>query len=238
MIEITHLTKRYGRKYAVNDVSLTAEPGKVTAFLGPNGAGKSTTLRLLLGLDTPTSGTALIDGQPYRRRRTPLWTVGAQFDGSGAHKGRTAYAHLRWVAQSNGIPRARINEVLNQVGLADAARKRVGSYSLGMGQRLGIATALLGDPRIVILDEPTNGLDPEGIRWIRGLLTSLAGEGRTVLVSSHLMNEVQHVADTITVISAGRIIRSGPTAELVAGYPDLESAYFDWTGSTAQERHP
>lgn len=238
MITIDHLSKSYGRRPAIIDVSLTAQPGRVTAFLGPNGAGKSTTLRLLLGLDTPDGGTALVDGQQYRRLRAPLRTVGAQFDGSGAHRGRTARAHLAWVAQSNGIPRSRIPEVLEMVGLAGAARKRVGSYSLGMGQRLGIATALLGDPRIVILDEPTNGLDPEGIRWIRGLLRALAAEGRTVLVSSHLMNEVQHVADDVVVISEGRILRAGPTSDLVAGYPDLESAYFDWTGSSVEGTHP
>lgn len=238
MIQIDHLTKRYGSHEAVSDVTLTAEPCKVTAFLGPNGAGKSTTLRLLLGLDTADSGTALIAGQRYRSLRAPLWTVGAQFDGSGAHKGRTALAHLTWVAQSNGIPRSRIPTVLDLVGLRSAARKRVGSYSLGMGQRLGIATALLGDPRIVVLDEPTNGLDPDGIRWIRGLLRTLADEGRTVLVSSHLMNEVQHVADQIVVINAGRIIRAGDTTELVKGYPDLKNAYFAWTGSTQEGRHP
>lgn len=238
MIHIEHLNKRYGSHAAVVDVSLTAKAGAVTAFLGPNGAGKSTTLRMLLGLDTPDSGTALINGHPYRSLRAPMWTVGAQFDGSGAHKGRTANAHLTWVAQSNGIPRSRIPAVLDLVGLTGAARKRVGSYSLGMGQRLGIATALLGDPGIVILDEPTNGLDPDGIRWMRGLLRDLADEGRTVLVSSHLMNEVQHIADQIVVINSGRIIRAGDTSELVADYDDLESAYFDWTGSTVAGRHP
>lgn len=232
MIEIDRLSKRYGRTDAITDVSLTAEPGKVTAFLGPNGAGKSTTLRLLLGLDTADSGSALIDGQPYRRLRAPLRTVGAQFDGSGAHRGRTARAHLTWVAQSNGIPRSRVSEVLAAVGLAEAAGKRVGTFSLGMGQRLGIATALLGEPSTVIFDEPTNGLDPEGIRWMRSLLAGLAAEGRTVLVSSHLMHEAEQFADRVVVINEGVIVRAGSTASLVAGYPDLESAYFDWTGGT------
>lgn len=236
MIEIRDLTKTYGPSAGITDVTLTAQPGKVTAFLGPNGAGKSTTFRLLLGLDKQDHGTALIDGKPYRELHAPMWTVGAQFDGSGAHKGRTANAHLAWVAQSNGIPRSRVPEVLELVGLTAAAGKRVGTYSLGMGQRLGIATALLGDPRIIVLDEPTNGLDPEGIRWIRGVLRRLASEGRTVLVSSHLMNEVQHFADEIVVISSGEVIREGATAELVDGYTDLETAYFDWTNATAEGR--
>ncbi len=232
MIEIRNLSKHYGNKDGIDDVSLTAEPGKVTAFLGPNGAGKSTTFRLLLGLDRQDSGSALIEGMEYRKLAAPLWTVGAQFDGSGAHKGRTAKAHLRWVAQSNGIPHSRVQEVLDLVGLRDAAGKRIGKYSLGMGQRLGIAAALLGDPRIVILDEPTNGLDPDGIRWIRTLLRSLASAGKTVLVSSHLIHEVEHVADHIVLISQGRIVRSGTVPELVAGYPDLETAYFELTGGT------
>jgi len=234
MIEIKNLSKKYGQSDGITDVSLTAEPGKVTAFLGPNGAGKSTTFRLLLGLDRPDSGSALIEGHHYRELAAPMWTVGAQFDGSGAHKGRTAKAHLTWMAQSNGIPRSRISEVLELVGLSDAARKRVGAYSLGMGQRLGIAAALLGDPRIVVLDEPTNGLDPEGIRWIRELLRTLAANGKTVLISSHLINEVQHIADHIVVISGGRIVRSGNVNDLMAGHRDLESAYFDWTGNTAK----
>lgn len=234
MIEIKNLNKKYGQSDGIVDVSLTAEPGKVTAFLGPNGAGKSTTFRLLLGLDRADSGSALIEGKPYRDLTAPLWTVGAQFDGSGAHKGRTAKAHLTWLAQSNGIPHSRIGEVLELVGLSEAARKRVGAYSLGMGQRLGIAAALLGDPRIIVLDEPTNGLDPEGVRWIRGLLRTLAANGKTVLISSHLINEVQHVADHIVVISGGRIVQSGSVDDLVAGHHDLEAAYFDWTGNAAK----
>ncbi len=234
MIEIKNLSKKYGQSDGIIDVSLTAEPGKVTAFLGPNGAGKSTTFRLVLGLDRADSGSALIEGKPYRDLIAPLWTVGAQFDGSGAHKGRTAKAHLTWLAQSNGIPHSRIGEVLELVGLSEAARKRVGAYSLGMGQRLGIAAALLGDPRIIVLDEPTNGLDPEGIRWIRGLLRTLAANGKTVLISSHLINEVQHVADHVVVISGGRIVQSGNVVDLVAGHHDLEAAYFDWTGNAAK----
>ncbi|MFF1828433.1 ABC transporter ATP-binding protein [Paenarthrobacter sp. NPDC058040] len=230
MIEIKNLCKRYGKSNGIEDVSLVAEPGKVTAFLGPNGAGKSTTFRLLLGLDRQDSGSALIEGRPYREFESPLWTIGVQFDGSGAHKGRTARAHLTWMAQSNGIALSRIDEVLEMVGLKEAAGKRVGKYSLGMGQRLGIAAALLGDPRIVVLDEPTNGLDPDGIRWIRILLRSLAEAGKTVLVSSHLINEVEHVADHVAVIAQGRIVRSGTVADLVAGYPDLETAYFGLTG--------
>lgn len=232
MIEIRGLTKRFGNARGIHDVSLTAHPGQVTALLGPNGAGKSTTLRLLLGLDRADSGSALIEGRPYATIDSPLWHVGAQFDGSGAHRGRTARAHLTWVAQSNGIPLDRIPIVLELVGLGGAQRKRVGQFSLGMGQRLGIATALLGDPRIVILDEPTNGLDPEGIRWARRLLRRLADEGRTVLLSSHLMHEVQHIADALIVIADGAVVRSGPTATLVEGYPDLETAYFDWTGDS------
>lgn len=238
MIQINKLSKRYGRKDGVIGVSLRAEPGKVTALLGPNGSGKSTTLRLLLGLDRADSGTALIHGQHYRSIRAPLRTVGVQLDGSGAHRGRTAHAHLTWIAQASGIPPNRIPIVLDLVGLSGAARARVATFSLGMGQRLGIATALLGDPRVLIFDEPTNGLDPDGIRWMRTLLRGLADEGRTVLVTSHLMHEIEHVADEIVVIVGGRVIRAGTTASLVSGYEDLETAYFDWTGSAADGRHP
>ena len=230
MITVYTLTKRYGRKTAITDVTFDAQPGRVTGLLGPNGAGKSTTMRLLLGLDTPTSGTALVTGRPYRTLPRPLTVVGAQFDGSGAHRGRTARAHLTWVALSNGIPRARVHEVLDLVGLSSVTRKRVGSFSLGMGQRLGIATALLGDPEVVVLDEPMNGLDAEGIRWIRGLLRGLADEGKTVLVSSHLMGEVEAIADDLVVIARGEVIRRGTTTDLVRGHGTLEEAYFVWTG--------
>lgn len=229
MICVEELTKRYGQHPAVSSVSFEARPGRVTGLLGPNGAGKSTTMRLILGLDEPDSGSALVDGRPYRSLRRPLTVVGAQFDGSGAHRGRTARAHLTWVAQSNGLPTSRVPAVLERVGLASVARKRVGTFSLGMGQRLGIATALLGDPRIVVFDEPTNGLDPEGIRWIRGLLRELADDGRTVLVSSHLMSEMQSVADDLVVITRGRIVQNGATQDLIAGHPNLEEAYFRWT---------
>lgn len=229
MITVDKLTKRYGSKAAVTDVSFEARPGRVTGLLGPNGAGKSTTMRLILGLDTASSGTALVTGRPYKSLRRPLTIVGAQFDGSGAHKGRTARAHLTWVALSNGIPTSRVPEVLDLVGLSDVARRRVGQFSLGMGQRLGIATALLGNPEVVVFDEPMNGLDAEGIRWIRSLLAGLAGRGKTVLVSSHLMSEVEAVADDLVVIAQGRVIQRGTTGDLVQGHDNLEGAYFAWT---------
>lgn len=236
MIDIRNLTKRYGRHTAISDVTFTALPGAVTGLLGPNGAGKSTTMRLLLGLDTPTSGSALLGGRTYRSLPMPLRTIGAQFDGSGAHRGRTAEAHLRWIALSNGIPRRRVAEVLDLVGLSGAARTRVGAFSLGMGQRLGIAAALLGEPDILVFDEPMNGLDADGIRWIRGLLRESADVGKTVLVSSHLMSEVEAVADAIVVLDEGRVLRSGATSDLVRGHANLEDAYFSWTerGSGAE----
>lgn len=229
MIVVDKLTKYYGSKAAIVDVSFTAHPGRVTALLGPNGAGKSTTMRLILGLDTATTGSALIMGRPYRHLNNPLTVVGAQFDGSGAHKGRTAKAHLTWVALSNGISTDRVSEVLRLVGLEDIANKRVGEFSLGMGQRLGIATALLGDPAIIILDEPMNGLDAEGIRWIRRLLTNFASQGKTVLISSHLMSEIEAVADELVVIAQGRVVQQGSVNGLVRGYANLEDAYFAWT---------
>lgn len=229
MITVDSLTKYYGSKAAITDVTFDAKPGRVTGLLGPNGAGKSTTMRLLLGLDTPTSGIALVGGRTYRSLSRPLTVVGAQFGGSGAAKGRTATAHLTWVALSNGISTTRVSEVLDLVGLSDVARKRVGSFSLGMGQRLGIATALLGSPKIFVFDEPMNGLDAEGIRWIRGLLQGLAAQGRTVLVSSHLMSEVEAIADDLVIIAQGRVVRQGTTRELVKGHRNLEEAYFEWT---------
>ena len=229
MITVDRLTKHYGSKAAITDVSFEAHPGRVTGLLGPNGAGKSTTMRLILGLDTATSGIALVTGLPYKSLRRPLTIVGAQFDGSGAHKGRTARAHLTWVALSNGIPTSRVPEVLDLVGLTDVARKRVGQFSLGMGQRLGIATALLGNPEVVVFDEPMNGLDAEGIRWIRSLLAGLASRGKTVLVSSHLMSEVEAVADDLVVIAQGSVIQQGSTDSLVQGHDNLEDAYFTWT---------
>ncbi len=230
MLMIDGLTKRRGPHTVLSDVTFQALPGRVTGFLGPNGAGKSSTLRILLDLDRPTGGTALIDGRPYRTLRDPLRTVGSMLDGSGAHRSRTARDHLAWVARSNGISSHRVGAVLEQVGLADAGRTRVSTFSLGMGQRLGLATALLGEPGTLVLDEPVNGLDPEGIRWIRGLLRRHADAGGTVLLSSHLMSEVAEIADDLVVISAGRIVAAGPLDEVTAGYATLEDAFFGLTG--------
>ncbi|WP_188193238.1 ATP-binding cassette domain-containing protein [Nonomuraea sp. SYSU D8015] len=217
MISLKGLSKRYGDRLVVDDLSLELKPGTVTGFLGPNGAGKSTTMRLVLGLDHPTSGTALIGGVPYHEIRNPLRTVGALLDARALHPGRSGYAHLVALARSNGIPRRRVTEVLETVGLAGAARKRAGTLSLGMSQRLGIAAALLGDPEVLMFDEPVNGLDPDGVRWVRGLMRSLAGEGRTVFVSSHLMSEMQLTADHLVAIGKGRLIMDAPLAEVIAG---------------------
>ncbi|HEX6673475.1 MAG TPA: ATP-binding cassette domain-containing protein [Actinomycetes bacterium] len=217
MIEVRGLTKRYGDKLAVDDLTFTVRPGIVTGFLGPNGAGKSTTMRLILGLDAPTRGSATVNGRPYREHAAPLREVGAVLEARSVHPGRSAYNHLLALAQTCGIPRSRVDEVVDAVGLREVARKRAGGFSLGMGQRLGIATALLGDPRTVILDEPLNGLDTEGIRWIRSLLRSLAAEGRTVFVSSHLMNEMALTAQHLVVIGRGRLIADSGVEELVAG---------------------
>ena len=236
MIEISHLVKRHGSRVVVDDVTFTVEAGRVTGLLGPNGAGKSSALRILLGLDRPTSGTALIDGAPYRSLDKPLWTIGAMLDGPGANKGRTARAHLRWVAQSNAIPASRVDEVLELTGLQDAARTRIGGFSLGMGQRLGIATALLGNPRVLVLDEPTNGLDPDGILWTRRFLRSLADDGKAVLVSSHLMSEMEDTADDFVVIARGRIVAQGTTAEVKGTQATLEDAFFALTDEHAQYR--
>ena len=216
MIEIEGLTKRYGAAYAVNDLTFAVRPGTVTGFLGPNGAGKSTTMRAILGLDRPTSGRVLIDGKPYAALREPLTHVGALLDAGAVHPGRSARSHLRAVAATNHLAPGRVEAVLDAVGLTDAAQRRIGGFSLGMKQRLGIATALLGDPRILIFDEPVNGLDPEGIRWIRALMRGLAAEGRTVFVSSHLMSEMEHTADHLVVIGKGRLIADLPAAELIA----------------------
>jgi ABC-2 type transport system ATP-binding protein len=215
MIEAKHLTKRYGKKVAVDEISFTVQSGRVTGFLGPNGAGKSTTMRMILGLDAPTSGTARVDGKLYRELPDPLRSVGALLDAKAIVGGRSAANHLTWLADSNGIARRRVAEVLGLVGLADVAGKRVGSFSLGMSQRLGIAAALLGDPETVIFDEPINGLDPEGILWIRNLMKSLASEGRTVFLSSHLMSEMAQTADHLLVIGRGRIIADATTDEFV-----------------------
>jgi ABC-2 type transport system ATP-binding protein len=205
-IQVVGLTKRYGRTLAVDGLSFTAPAGHVTAFVGPNGAGKSTTMRLVLGLDAADAGFALVNGRPYVELGQPLVELGALLDATGFHPGRRAHDHLLWLAQTNGLPRRRVGEVLDLVGLTAAARRRVKTFSLGMKQRLGIAAALLGDPPALMLDEPVNGLDPEGIRWIRGFLRGLAAEGRAVLVSSHLMSELEGTADRLVVIGRGRLI--------------------------------
>ena len=215
MIEAKNLTKRYGDKTAVNDLSFTVEPGRVTGFLGPNGAGKSTTMRLLLGLDRPDRGEATVNGVRYDDLPQPLRVVGALLEARAVHTGRSAYDHLLCLAQTQGIGKRRVEEVIEQVGLGSVARKRAGGFSLGMGQRLGIAAALLGDPAALILDEPVNGLDPEGILWIRNLMKSLAAEGRAVFVSSHLMNEMAVTADHLIVIGRGRLVADCSTEEFV-----------------------
>jgi ABC-2 type transport system ATP-binding protein len=215
-IEVRGLRKRYGRTVAVDGLTFHVRPGEVTGFVGPNGAGKSTTMRLILGLDAPSEGEALVGGRHYRTLRTPLVEVGALLDASAIHPGRRARDHLLWMAHSNGLPARRVDEVLEQVGLASVGRRRAGGYSLGMRQRLGIAGALLGDPRVLMFDEPVNGLDPEGIVWIRGLLRSLADEGRVVFVSSHLMNELEDTADHLLVVGRGRLIADTSVAKLRA----------------------
>jgi len=217
MIEARGLTKRYGSRTAVDDLTFTVRPGIVTGFLGPNGAGKSTTMRMALGLDAPTRGSVTVNGKPYREHDAPLHEVGALLEARSVHTGRSAYHHLLALAQTAGIARTRVEAVIELVGLHDVARKRAGSFSLGMGQRLGIATALLGDPRTLILDEPVNGLDPEGIRWIRDLLKGLADEGRTVFVSSHLMSEMALTAEHLIVIGRGRLIADVSVTEFIAG---------------------
>jgi ABC-2 type transport system ATP-binding protein len=206
VIEVKELSMRYGRTLAVDDLTFTVKPGRVTGFLGPNGAGKSTTMRAVLGLEVPAAGEALVDGRPYASLRRPMRTMGALLDAGAVHGGRSARDHLTCLARSNGIGRGRVAEVLDQVGLTDVADRRIGGFSLGMKQRLGIAAALLGDPAVLMFDEPLNGLDPEGIRWLRDLLRSLADEGRTVLLSSHLMNEMALTADHVIVIGRGRLI--------------------------------
>ena len=216
MIEAHGLTKRYGDKTAVDGLSFTVRPGVVTGFLGPNGAGKSTTMRLILGLDAPTGGSVTVNGKPYQRHAAPLREVGALLDARSVHPGRSAYHHLLALAQTCGIGRSRVDEVVEAVGLGGVARRRAGGFSLGMGQRLGIAAALLGDPATVILDEPVNGLDTEGIRWIRSLLQGLAADGRTVFVSSHLMSEMALTAQHLIVIGRGRLIADTGMEEFVA----------------------
>ncbi|MFF4875343.1 ABC transporter ATP-binding protein [Micromonospora sp. NPDC000668] len=217
-IEVAHLTKRYGEVTAVRDLSFTVAPGVVTGFLGPNGAGKTTTMRMLTGLVTPTSGTATIDGQPYRRLARPSNTVGAVFDANAFHPGHTARDHLRVYAAMGGHPDNRVTELLDLLGLTEAADRRTRGFSTGMRQRLNLATALLGDPRVLLLDEPSNGLDPEGMSWLRALLRRLAEEGRTVLVSSHALSEIQQLVDSVVVIRRGELVAAGPWSQL-AGPP-------------------
>ncbi|WP_104476778.1 ATP-binding cassette domain-containing protein [Actinokineospora auranticolor] len=214
MIEASGLSKRYGSTVAVDNLTFTVKPGIVTGFLGPNGSGKSTTMRMVLGLDTPTKGTITVGGKDYRSLSAPVHEVGALLDARAVHGGRSAYNHLLWVAQAAGLGRDRVEQVLGEVGLAEVAGKRVGGFSLGMQQRLGIATALLGDPPTLLFDEPLNGLDPDGIRWVRELVKRLAAEGRTVFVSSHLMNEMQQTAEHVVVIGRGKLVADAPIAEL------------------------
>lgn len=216
MIEAVGLTKRYGTTLAVDDLSFSVRPGVVTGFLGPNGAGKSTTMRMILGLDNPSAGRALIDGVPYAQIKNPLTRIGSLLDANWIHPNRSGSAHLRWIAASNGIPRTRVDEVLDVVGLTAVAKKGAGKYSLGMKQRLGIAGALLGRPEILLFDEPVNGLDPEGILWIRNFMKQLAAEGKTVLVSSHLLSEMALTADHLLVIGRGRLISDSSTQDFIA----------------------
>jgi ABC-2 type transport system ATP-binding protein len=214
-IDVQGLRKSYGRTLAVDDLSFSVRPGEVTGFVGPNGSGKSTTMRVVLGLDRADAGDALVGGRPYRSLDRPLLTLGALLDAGAVHPGRRARDHLRWIAQSNGLAPRRVDEVLDQVGLASVARRRAGDFSLGMSQRLGLAAALLGDPPTLMLDEPVNGLDPEGIGWIRGLLRGFAAEGRAVLLSSHLMSELEGTADRVVVIGRGRLIADAPVDEMI-----------------------
>ena len=230
MITIEHLTKRYGAKVAVDDLSFSVQPGRVTGFLGPNGSGKSTTMRCMLGLDAPTSGRVLFDGVPYRDLQRPITHVGALLDGKAFHPGRTPRQELAVIAAANGISKARVDEMLEYVGLAAVANKRLKGFSLGMGARLGVAIALIGAPRVLILDEPVNGLDPDGVRWIRSLMRGFAAEGGSVLVSSHLMSEMALTADDLVIVGNGRLIASGPigqftreagTAEVIVHGPEV-----------------
>jgi ABC-2 type transport system ATP-binding protein len=217
MITAEGLVKRYGAKTAVNDISFTVRPGQVTGFLGPNGAGKSTTMRMIVGLDRPSDGSVIVNGKPYAAHRAPLHEVGALLDAKAVHTGRSAFNHLLAMAATHGIGASRVHEVIELTGLESVARKRVGGFSLGMGQRLGIAAAMLGDPATLILDEPVNGLDPEGVLWVRQFVRHLAAEGRTVFLSSHLMSEMAVTADHLIVLGRGEIIADAPVADIIAG---------------------
>ncbi|MEW1833741.1 ATP-binding cassette domain-containing protein [Microbacterium sp. NPDC079995] len=228
MIVAEGLTKRYGDKTAVDGISFAVQPGKVTGFLGPNGAGKSTTMRMIVGLDRPTAGRVTLDGREYRSMRSPLTEVGILLDAKAVHTGRSARNHLRAMAATHGIPRSRVDEVIEITGLQSVAGKRAGGFSLGMGQRLGIAAALLGDPRTLILDEPVNGLDPEGVRWVRQFVRAQAAEGRTVLLSSHLMSEMSQTADHVIVLGRGRVLADAGIDEIVRS----------WTRTTVHVRSP
>ena len=236
MIEVCDLTKRYGATLAVDSLSFAVRPGIVTGFLGPNGSGKSTTMRLILGLDSPDAGQARIGGRRYRDLRWPLREAGALLEAKQFHPGRSARAHLAALAASNAIGRRRVDEVLDLVGLAGAAGRRAGTFSLGMAQRLGIAAALLGDPPVLLLDEPVNGLDPAGIHWIRDLLKTLAGQGRAVFVSSHLISEVALMAEHLVVIGQGRLLADTSVAGLSAGAASLEDAFLQLTGASTDYR--
>jgi ABC-2 type transport system ATP-binding protein len=236
MIEVRGLTKRYGATLAVDGLSFDVQPGVVTGFLGPNGSGKSTTMRMIMGQDVPDAGRATIGGRPYASLRWPLREVGAVLDAKAFHPGRSARAHLTALAASNAIPRRRVGEVLAQVGLAGVAARRAGTFSLGMAQRLGIAAALLGDPGVLLLDEPVNGLDPDGVRWIRNLLKSLAASGRTVLISSHLISEMALTADRLIVIGRGRLLADTTVTELTARGHSLEDAFFALTEGSVEYR--
>jgi ABC-2 type transport system ATP-binding protein len=240
MIEAVGLVKRYGNATAVDGLSFTVPAGSVTGFLGPNGSGKSTTMRMILGLDAPNAGSVTVNGRPYARYRRPLREIGAMLDAKAVAPGRSAYQHLRWLALSNGIPRSRVAEALRQVGLTSAARKQAGGFSLGMAQRLGIAAALLGDPPVLMFDEPVNGLDPEGVAWIRTLLKSLAAQGRTVFLSSHLMSEMALTADRLVVIGRGRLIAETSVSHFLAAGADnyirVRSADADALSAVLAER--
>jgi ABC-2 type transport system ATP-binding protein len=236
MIEVHELRKRYGPVRALDGMTFTVLPGRVTGFAGPNGAGKSTTMRVILGLDRPDSGTALVEGRPYRSLEDPLRHVGSLLDAGALQPSRRARDHLRWLALSQQLPARRVGEVLELTGLAAVARRRAGGYSLGMRQRLGVAAALLGDPPVLMFDEPFNGMDPEGIVWLRGFLRSLAAQGRTVLVASHLMRELQDAADHVIVVGHGRVIADSPVAGLVARRGSLEDAYLELTRDAVDYR--
>ncbi|WP_295646304.1 ABC transporter ATP-binding protein [uncultured Corynebacterium sp.] len=241
MIKVSHLTKSYGKSIAVDDLDFEVKPGIVTGFLGPNGAGKSTTMRMIVGLDQPTKGSALIDGKKYSDYKRPLEKVGTLLDAKWMHPSRSAANHLRWMAAANGISKKRVDEVLGIVGLSDVAGRKAGGYSLGMGQRLGLAGALLGDPEVLILDEPVNGLDPEGIRWVRQFVRALAAEGRTVLVSSHLLSEMAQTADHLIVIGRGRLIANTSTRGFIKSASEssvvVRSDHLKELGSALQEEN-